>query len=261
MATKVEDKKNFKIGGMATLNGVFLKSKNFWTFAKRTPSGDINLQWGRTVSVLSKYPWLAKIPYVRSLILLVEAIAGGLFRAQKKNKVFRIAMSVLLVGLMFEIFYFNSHPVDLPRIYALGQLLPIPLFFIFMRLTKLASYHGAEHKTISAYEKIGGRVNLDEVREASRVHNRCGTNLSFPLMIVFGFAAWYGWGLMIQGILMLSVLEIFTLVVKNPLHLLSKGYLMGGFALQRITTKEPDDGKLEVAKSALDMLLDLEERF
>lgn len=255
------DKNILKIGGLATFNGILLQSKRFWVLARRNSSNKIDLNWGRTYTVTSKYPWLADIPILRSAVFLLEGIFNALARTGAKKSLQKLIVLVLFVGVLAEVLISNRLPENMPRLYAISQLLPLPLIFILIRLTQLSEYHGAEHKAIAAYENIGCVPSLTQIAGASRFHSRCGTNLVLPLIFGFGLAAWFGWSLLIQLLLVFSTVEVFRYVTKNPLTLFSKGYLLGGFALQRITTKEPDNNKLEVAESVLSHLLELEEQF
>lgn len=265
MASKIEDsigvkmnqQQEFKIGGMATLNGVILQSKNFWAHALRKKDGKIDVFTGKTVSITNKYPWIRKIPILRGLAFLVDAVINAILRSSgnklSSRMIFLIALtSLVLVGIAVQ-----DTPSNVSRVYALSQVLPLPVFFILIRATTLSAYHGAEHKTISAFEKYG-QPTIAEIKNSPRIHVRCGTNLAVPLMFVFGASAWYGWGLFSQMILMSTAIEVFRFVTRNPLRLFAKLYLSGGLLLQRITTKEPSVDQMTVAKVALDNLLKLE---
>lgn len=249
-----------KIGGMATFSGVILQSKKFWAYAKRNDKGAIDLSWGKTFSIISRYPWIAKIPIIRSAVFFIESMLNAISRANNGKKVNQIIFIGFFIGLIIDLIFIDRTAINLPRIYALSQLLPLPIFFIVMRLTNVAKYHGAEHKAVSAYEKTA-RPDLEQIAAASRIHPRCGTNVALPLMLGLSFAVWFNWGFLIQAMMIVAVLEIFRFVAKNPLSVFSKGYLLGGFALQKVTTMEPEEDKIEVAAAALNMLLDLEEQF
>lgn len=249
-----------KIGGMATFKGVVLQSKRFWAYARRNDKGQIDLSWGKTFSIISKFPWIAKIPVVRSAVFFFESLLNAVSRASSGKKVNQILFIGFTVGIIIDLLFISKTAVNIPRIYALSQLIPLPIFFVVMRLTNVARYHGAEHKAVSAYEKTP-RPTIEQIKEASRIHPRCGTNVALPLMVGLSFAVWYSWGFMFQFLMIVGILEVFRYISKNPLSIISKGYLLGGFALQRVTTMEPEEDKIEVAAAALNMLLDLEEQF
>lgn len=125
-------------------------------------------------------------------------------------------------------------------------------------------YHGAEHKCINCIEH-GLPLTVENVRKSSRQHKRCGTSFLFfvlaisillllvvrvesPVMRVFVRIALLP---VIAGI----SYEILRLAGRseNPLiNLLSKP----GLAIQKMTTKEPDDGMIEVAIEAVEAVFD-----
>ncbi len=143
-------------------------------------------------------------------------------------------------------------------------------------IKRLFSYHGAEHKTIACYEN-GLELTVENVRKQKRLHDRCGTNFIFIVILVsvlfysvfFAFLqAVAGWkpSLQIYEILIrLGLLpfvagcsyEVLKLLAKfdNPIVRVLKA---PGLALQLITTKEPDDSMIEVAMASFNEVLALQ---
>ncbi len=143
-------------------------------------------------------------------------------------------------------------------------------------IKRLFSYHGAEHKTIACYE-AGEELTVENIRKQKRLHDRCGTNFIFIVILVsvlfysifFAFLeAVAGWkpSLQIYEILIrLGLLpfvagcsyEVLKLLAKfdNPVVRVLKA---PGLALQLITTKEPDDSMIEVARTAFEEVLSLQ---
>ena len=128
---------------------------------------------------------------------------------------------------------------------------------------RLFSYHGAEHKTIFCYEH-GKELTVENVRPESRFHPRCGT--SFLLVVVA------------VSILVNSVVRLQNSFARMGAHLLLLPLVVGisyeinrwcglhdnalsaalsapGKWLQRITTNEPDDGMIECAIRALELVI------
>ena len=128
---------------------------------------------------------------------------------------------------------------------------------------RLFSYHGAEHKTIFCYEH-GKELTVENVREESRFHPRCGT--SFLLVVV------------VVSILVNSVVRLQNSFARMGCHLLLLPMVVGisyeinrwcgkhdnrlsailsapGKWLQHITTNEPDDGMIECAIRALSLVI------
>ena len=146
----------------------------------------------------------------------------------------------------------------------------ITLFVIYMLLIsrmkdihRVFQYHGAEHKTIFAYE-YGDELTVENVKKHTRFHPRCGTSFLVLVMIVsvivfFFVPATTLWTKILWRIALLPVVagisyELIKYAGKcsNPFtRLLSKP----GVWLQHFTTKEPDDSMIEVAIAALKAVL------
>ena len=134
-------------------------------------------------------------------------------------------------------------------------------------------YHGAEHKTITCYEK-GLDLTVENVKKCRRVHDRCGTTFMFFVMFVSilvysVFGAIFpvlneNVGLkMLSRIVLLPLIaglsyELLKLLAKtdSPLVLPLKA---PGLLLQMLTTKEPDEQMMEVAIAAFDKVLKMDE--
>ena len=155
-------------------------------------------------------------------------------------------------------------------------LVRIFIFVCYILLTSLMKdikrtymYHGAEHKTITCFEK-GLELTPENARTCTRVHNRCGTTFLFFVMLVsilvFSVANTF---LGVQGVWrMLLKIALLPLVAGLSYELLkalakTDSVLLlplkaPGLALQRITTREPDEGMLEVAISAFKKVLEMD---
>lgn len=148
-------------------------------------------------------------------------------------------------------------------------LIRIVIFVCYILLTSLTKsvrrvymYHGAEHKTINCFES-GKELTVENARAASRLHNRCGTTFMFFVMLVSILVfSLVNSVLGLTGVLRILVKTalMFTLVsglsyellkglakTNNPIFFPLKA---PGLLLQKITTREPDDGMLEVAITA-----------
>lgn len=126
-------------------------------------------------------------------------------------------------------------------------------------IQRVFEYHGAEHKTIAAYEH-GEELTPENARKYSRLHPRCGTSFLLIVMIIsiifFSFLKWETvWQRMLYRLLLLPVVagvsyEIIKFAGKSDSKLV-KWLTSPGLALQFLTTREPDDSQLEVAIAAL----------
>lgn len=130
-------------------------------------------------------------------------------------------------------------------------------------IQRVFEYHGAEHKTIAAYEH-GEELTPENARKYSRLHPRCGTSFLLIVMIIsiifFSFLKWETvWQRMLYRILLLPVVagvsyEIIKFAGRSDSKLV-KWLTSPGLALQLLTTREPDDSQLEVAIAALKSVL------
>ena len=155
---------------------------------------------------------------------------------------------------------------------AIEQFLKLTIFVIyvfavsFMKDIKRAiMYHGAEHKTIFAYEK-GLELTVENVRTQKRFHPRCGTSfmilmilvsiiISTAVQMIFPTVYNVRWLWVIAKILIIPItcgigFEILKICGKYD-NVLTRIISAPGMWLQRITTKEPEDGMIEIAIAAL----------
>ena len=152
----------------------------------------------------------------------------------------------------------------------LEGFLRIVIFILYMWLAtrlndikRVWAYHGAEHKVIFCYEK-GLPLTVENVRNQSRLHPRCGTSFLFIVMLVsilvFSFTSWNNlWIRIALRLLLLPVVvaisyEIIKLAGRYD-NLLTRIISAPGKALQRLTTQEPDDEMLETALEAIKLVI------
>ena len=131
-------------------------------------------------------------------------------------------------------------------------------------IQRVFEYHGAEHKTINAFE-AGDPLDVEHVRRASRVHTRCGTGFLLIVVVlsIFVFALV---GHPPVVLLVLSRILLVPVIAALAYELMRLGarfyrltpvrWLMApSLALQGLTTREPDDGQMECAIVALERVL------
>ena len=149
-------------------------------------------------------------------------------------------------------------------------VLRIVIFLIYMwlatrldQIKRVWAYHGAEHKTIYCYEK-NLPLTVENVKVQSRFHPRCGTSFLFIVMIVsilvFSFTGWSNiWMRMGMRILLLPVVvgisfEIIKLAGRYD-NVITRAISAPGKALQKLTTREPDEDMIETAIEALKLVI------
>lgn len=154
-------------------------------------------------------------------------------------------------------------------------ILYLVLVSLMKDVNRLFRYHGAEHKTISCYEK-GLPLTVENARTMTTVHDRCGTTFMFIVMAfsilffsVFPVELLAGGGKVVNFILrVLSRIIMIPVVAGISYEFLklfarydnafTKICKAPGLWLQKLTTKEPDDSMLEVAIAAFNEVLLLE---
>lgn len=154
---------------------------------------------------------------------------------------------------------------------------------LFKDIRRLFQYHGAEHKVVMAYEQRQP-LNLERIRPMTTVHPRCGTTFIAVVIlvsiIIFAILAalilrvyppFGGWSIWLRKTLLIALHILFMPLVagiafeitrragKRPDLWLYRFLLLPGLAFQRITTRQPDDGMIEVALKAFYAVLEPEQ--
>lgn len=154
---------------------------------------------------------------------------------------------------------------------SIEQLIKLAVLVLYMwgisfmpDIRRVFSYHGAEHKTIFCYEK-GLDLTVENVRKQKRFHPRCGTSflilmilvsivVSTVVQMIFPSvydvkAIWIAVKILLIPIICGLGYEVLKACGKYD-NLLTRIISAPGMWLQRLTTKEPDDGMIEVAIAA-----------
>jgi uncharacterized protein YqhQ len=286
------------VGGQAVIEGVMMRSPKNWTVAVRDPKGAIHLLKEK----LTEPHRFLKLPLVRGVVALFQALSLGIraieFSAGKAyeeegeeslSKFSLVLTMIVAFGLGIGLFILLPlyatklvglviQSVDTSSI--LFNLVDgIVRVFIFLcyvlgigmwkDMARIFMYHGAEHKVIHAYEK-GLELTLENVRQYSPLHPRCGTSFLLIVMVVsilvfsfipqsWPFAYKFLSRLIFIPLIAGSSFELLKLSAKWDHHPMMHLLITPGLMLQRLTTREPDDAQLEVALSALIEVLKLEE--
>jgi len=270
-----------------------------YSLAVRQPDGTIKSQAWAFESLLERHPSL-KIPLLRGLISLYEALRIGIKtlnlsvlwaypeeaqdRPEWKDKLqsFMGTLLALLLGLglfFFAPLWLTNHFFELQKS-ALGfnlaaGLFRITFFLIYLALLsllpdakRLFRYHGAEHKSIYAFE-AGRPLTVAEASRFSRRHPRCGTSFLFLVLLVsillfsildgVRMLLYPGNELWIRLITHLAFLPIVAGVGYESLKFSARKrdwnwvrvLTAPGLWLQGLTTAEPDNSQVEVALTAL----------
>ena len=148
----------------------------------------------------------------------------------------------------------------------LEGIVKIAIFVLYMYIISLMKdikrqfmYHGAEHKTIACHE-AELPLTVENVRKQTRFHKRCGTSFIFIVLIVSIFVMCFvpftvTWQRIVASLLLLPLVvgvsyECIRLAGNND-NAFTRILSAPGLAMQRITTREPDDSMIEIAIAAL----------
>ena len=244
-----------------------------------------------------------KLPFTRGVIAMIEAMVLGteslIFstnvaledieepkagETKKENSTLGGATLgfVLLVSLAFAVGLFSLLPLFLTKWIMPGMQGSLPfnivegvirlcIFLLYLvgvgfmpDIRRVFSYHGAEHKTIHAYE-AGENLTPASVQKYSTAHARCGTAFLLAVLIIAIFVfSLVGkqslWLLIVSRILLLPVIaaiayEVTQYGARHMENRLIKWLVAPGLWLQSLTTRQPDDSMVEVAIAALKEVL------
>jgi uncharacterized protein YqhQ len=290
-------KEQFFYGGQAVIEGVMMRGKRHYAVAVRLPNTkEIVVDRGELKASIYVNP-IWKLPFVRGLALIGEQLhlgmksliwsanmnAGGNDIVIGKREitgsvavagVFALALFIglplLLAGLAVHssgnfLFVLVEGVIRVGLV--LGYLAAIALL---PDVRRVFMYHGAEHKTINAFES-GWPLDIPSVRRASTLHPRCGTGFLLVVMVVsvvvFSVVAvfhpnWF-W-LIASRVLAIPIIagagfESIRYMARHRTNPLIRILLLPVLATQKFTTREPSDDMLEVAITAFNSAREGEE--
>ena len=257
-----------QLGGMALRDGVLLQSERFWAAAVRSPDGGVRVSSAAKARVPGRES-LQRLPVVRGLLRLGEAVAvlpavrratGGPVLPQEDPRM--LAATAVSAAATVALRSTSRGSPLLKEVTAAGvSLAPV---LLLLRDSRLARYHGAEHKSVAAYER-----GIDAAA-AGKEHARCGSNLIAP-MIVTNIATSLllraagrerkPMSTLIAGLVSIgTAMEVFSWMARHQDHPLARTLRRPGIEMQRLfTTSEPSADQLDVADLALKELLRREE--
>ncbi len=286
-------------GGQAVLEGVMMRGAHVAAISVRAPDGSIVIHEQPLNAALYRGR-ISKTPFVRGMVGLWDALGLGtralLWSAdvavgtdEKMNFNGPLGWGTLAFSLIFGIGLFFVLPtalasgietllaVEQPFITnTIESLVRFGLLIGYMWLIgrlpdvkRLFGYHGAEHKTINAYE-AGAELTPEIVAKYPIEHPRCGT--AFLLMVVvvslfvFSIIGRPSLVLLIVSRIVLIpfiagiAYEIIRFTAKHMDHPVIRLVVKPNLALQHLTTREPDLQMLEVAISAFNRVLQSEQK-
>lgn len=290
------------IGGQAVMEGVMMKNGKDYAVAVRLPDGSVHVEKKKMKTDGAK---VNRIPIVRGIYAFVSSLVIGLStlmdsasyfeeedekkkemdeaakkRQEKTEMAATLAFSIALAMALFMVipFYvsklFGMVVSSEAAIAAIEGLVRVLIFFIYIvaigkneDIHRVYMYHGAEHKCINCIEH-GMDLTVENVRNSSRLHKRCGTSFVFVVLVIsiFVFMFLRADSRVVQllyRLLFIPVIagisyEFIRLAGRSEnkvVDLLSKPGLM----LQKITTAEPKDDMIEVSIASVEAVFDWKE--
>lgn len=288
----------FNYGGQAIIEGVMMRGSKGFAVAVRKPDGEIVIHEEPLTSALYNGVW-SRVPFVRGLGLLWDSLGLGMraltFSAdiamgEEEGKGFSgpvaagtIAFSILMaIGLFFLLpaglaAGINVLVGDLPVLAdnliegLLRLIIVVAYIWAVGRMEDIArvfQYHGAEHKTINAYE-AGAELTPQNVARFSLEHPRCGTGFLLVVVVISVILfAMLGdmsiWMRFITRILFIPVIagiayEYIRFTARRIEKPFFKALVKPQLWLQKLTTNEPTLEMLEVSIAALNSVLAAEQ--
>ncbi len=274
-------------GGQAILEGVMMRHGNKIAAAVRRPDREIVFREREYIPLTKRYKALGWM-FIRGTVTLFEMMIIGIqflmfsadvalaeedVKPQGWQMYVSLAVSLGVAIFFFVVvpaFFFTKMKVYIGNLILLNVLegcVRLGMFLCFLSATLLMKdmrrvymYHGAEHKTVFAWED-GRDLTVENVKKYSTRHPRCGTSFILFVMIVsiivFSFLGRPDFAhRVLYKILLLPVIagisyEAIRFTGKYTRFKLVQALSWPGLALQRITTREPDDDQIEVAIAAM----------
>ena len=283
-------------GGQAVIEGVMMRGARSIAIAVREPEGGIRV---KSESLGGLYVGLVRrVPLLRGVIVLWETlalgmralifsaeVAAGMTEEEQKEPAPSYIWLVLATTLAFAAGIFFVAPLLLTGwlssrmngnlvvlvegVVRLAMLLGYIWGIGFVPdIRRVFAYHGAEHRTINAWE-AGQPLEVDSVRRFSNEHARCGTAflltvavVSLVLFVLLGTPSW--WWRIASRVLLIPVIaavsyEIIRLSADFRRFRVVRWLSRPSLALQALTTRDPDDSQIEVAFRALREVLAIDE--
>lgn len=281
-------------GGQALIEGVLMRGKNFLVASFRNPQGEIVTEQETLQGIYKS--GLAKIPFFRGLIILWDSLVLGMkyitlsanIQAEEEEEKIEGTSLVLtmLVSLTLAVGLFFILPTVIATVLSgwtqSGHFMSSVIegfvrLFLFIGyiwvigrtedIARVFAYHGAEHKTINAFED-GVDITVENVMKYPVEHPRCGTAFLLTLVLlsilIFSLLGPMTlWLKILSRVLLIPILamisyELIRWMGDHQENGLVKIMVAPNLSLQKLTTREPNEQMVEVAISSFKQLLQLE---
>jgi len=276
---------NFQYGGQAVIEGVMMRGPNSVAVAVRKPDGEIIVETQPQDPLWKRKRFLGW-PFIRGTVVLIDSLIIGV-RSLNRSAVLTEEEEPLsdaeifwtgIVAAVLAVVLFLVIPTGVVHytrdliggVWAQNLVEGILRILIFLgyivaisymeEIKRVFMYHGAEHKAIHTLE-AGYPLNVENAREQSILHPRCGTSFLLLVMVlsIIVFTALGEGSLLWRVLSRLAVFpvvaglgyELIKLTSRNADRSWAKCLMAPGLWLQKLTTAEPDEAQVEVALQAL----------
>src|SRR6266446_1317246 len=287
----------FFYGGQAVIEGVMMRGKRHYAVAIRLPTTkEIIVDRGELKAPIYTNP-IWKAPFVRGQALIGDQLHLGMksliwsanmnagannVEIGKKEITGSVAMAgvfalVLFIGLPLFLAGLAIHRSNSFAFVLVEGVIRVGLVLGYLAaiallpdVRRVFQYHGAEHKTINAFES-GWTLDVPSVRRASTLHPRCGTGFLLVVLvvsvIVFSVVAVFHpnlFWLVMSRVLAIPLIagtgfELIRFMARHRYNPIVKVALLPVLGTQKFTTREPSDDMLEVAITAFNSAREGEE--
>lgn len=293
------------VGGQAVLEGVMMRSPHAWGISVRKPDGTISTHSEPLERLSEKHKWMAW-PVIRGVMTLGQAMVLGFRalrysadvaldampsdqgEAAKKTEISGwVAALNIILSVGFFIFLYKFIPLvgatKLKNVYPVfgnqvlfnlvDGIIRMALFLLFIwgvslmpDIRRVYQYHGAEHKTVFAFESRNP-LTIKHAQSYSTFHPRCGTSFLMTVMLIsiVVYMLFPAQGFVAKFLLRIALLPVIAGLSYEMIRFAAKHrsslfalLTQPGLWLQRITTKPPADDQVECAISALNEAMELE---
>jgi uncharacterized protein YqhQ len=286
----VDESRRIPVGGQAVIEGVLMKGPEHWGLVVREPGGSLWSKAWRGSLWLKRGAW--KWPVIRGFASMADMMKIGMkalsisaeraLGEEERFSVAEMAISVTAAILMVAGFFIalpvwlSDHIAPADASFLTKNLIEglarcavfvtyIAAIGMWKDIQRVFSYHGAEHKTINAYER-DVPLTPESVASCSRIHRRCGTSFLLVVVavsiLVFSFfengPLWYRAAMRVLLLPLVIGLSYEVIRDASKSDTWGKYLIMPALSLQYLTTREPDASMLEVAIKSLGVALDPE---
>ncbi len=279
------DYQHFSYGGQAVIEGVMMRGRQQATVAVYQPDGGI-VYHHIPLAQPERQSW-QRWPLLRGVVMFWEALHLGVqalnfsasaSQGKEEPAAKGVTISTLLISVSVTIGLFFLLPLLFASVFSylgvsmfqremLEGIVRLGLIITYIiaisrlpEIKRVFGYHGAEHKTVNAYE-AGVDLTVETVRRFSLFHPRCGTSflvlivlISFVLFLFLG-----GMPFWLRGLSRIVCVPLVAALAYEVLRLSARHYhrpwvrivVMPSLLFQQLTTREPDDQMIAIAIAAL----------